>query len=67
MGRTRDRQQRKTLERNPQKRGTLVSAARKLIYEKDYSVGSAPVESILKPESWVPTSVRLDPLNVAKC
>jgi hypothetical protein len=61
MGRTRDRQQCKTLERNLQKRGTLVSAARQLIYEKDYAAGSAPVESILKPESWVPTSVRLDP------
>ncbi|KAG2052328.1 hypothetical protein BDR06DRAFT_983179 [Suillus hirtellus] len=56
MGSTWDRQQHKTLEHNPQKRGTLVSAAHKLIYEKNYSVSSMLVESILKPESWVPTS-----------
>ena len=60
MGRPRDRLQRKTLERNDERRGTMVSAARSLIYEKDFGVGSAAVERILKPQSWVPTSVSLE-------
>jgi hypothetical protein len=35
----------------------MVNEARKLIYEKNYAVSSAPVERILKEQSWVPTSV----------
>ncbi|KAG2048985.1 hypothetical protein BDR06DRAFT_984573 [Suillus hirtellus] len=34
----------------------VVSSAQKLIYEKDLGVGSAAVEHLLKPHSWVPTS-----------
>ncbi|KAJ8581094.1 hypothetical protein M405DRAFT_926351, partial [Rhizopogon salebrosus TDB-379] len=56
MGRPRDRLQRETLERNDERRGAMVSAARSLIYEKDFAVGSAVVERILKLQSWVPTS-----------
>jgi hypothetical protein len=60
MGMPRDRQQRETQERNDDKRRVVVSTARSLIYEKDYGVGSAAVEALLKPQSWVPTSVRLE-------
>lgn len=60
MGRPQDRLQRETLERNDEKRGAMVNAARSLIYEKDFAVGSAAVERILKPQSWVPTSVSLE-------
>src|ERR1700709_2669254 len=60
MGRPRDRQQRETLARNDEQRGIMVSSARSLIYEKDFAVGSAAVERILKPQSWVPTSVSLE-------
>ncbi|KAG2742745.1 hypothetical protein P692DRAFT_20879278 [Suillus brevipes Sb2] len=55
MGRPQDRKQRETLERSAQSRENMVSTARKLIYEKNYAVGSAPVENILKAQSWVPT------------
>lgn len=61
MGRPQDRKQRETLERSAQSREHLVSTARKLIYEKNYAVGSAPVENILKAQSWVPTLVRPGP------
>ncbi|KAG2740097.1 hypothetical protein P692DRAFT_20754046, partial [Suillus brevipes Sb2] len=33
-----------------------VSSAHRLIYEENYAVSSAPVEQLLKPQSWVPTS-----------
>lgn len=59
MGRPQDRRERQTLARNAQSRETLISTARKLIYEKNYAVSSAAVENILKAQSWVPTSVRL--------
>jgi hypothetical protein len=49
MGRPQDRRQRETLKRYDANRGPLVSDARKLIYEKNLAVGSAPVERILKP------------------
>jgi hypothetical protein len=35
-----------------------VTAARRLIYEKDYIVNSAAIEGLLKAESLVPTAVR---------
>jgi hypothetical protein len=60
MGMPQDRQQRETLERNDDRRRVMVSTARSLIYEQDYGVGSTAVEALLKPQSWVPTSVRLE-------
>lgn len=59
MGMSRDRQQRATMERDDERRRVMVSSARKLIYEDNYAVSSAPVERLLKPQSWVPTSVSL--------
>ncbi|KAG2113778.1 uncharacterized protein F5147DRAFT_770419 [Suillus discolor] len=56
MGRPQDRRQCETLARKDATRGPMASEARKLIYEKDFAVGSAPVEHILKEQSWVPTS-----------
>ncbi|KAG2345692.1 hypothetical protein BDR05DRAFT_974997 [Suillus weaverae] len=56
LGMNHDRQQRKTLARADTSRSQLVATARSLIYEKNFGVDSAAVESILKPESWVPTS-----------
>jgi hypothetical protein len=55
----RDRSQRKTLARvdGPNRRG-LVSAARRIIYEKKFQVNSAAVEAMLRNESWVPNVVR---------
>lgn len=59
MGMPRDRTQRVTLGRDDERRRVMVSQARSLIYEQNYGVGSAPVERILKSQSWVPTSVSL--------
>lgn len=58
MGKLQDRQQRRTLARDDERRRILVGTARKLIYEQNLAVSSAAVERILKPHSWVPTSVR---------
>lgn len=54
----RDMAQRVTLARvdDNQRRGTIVSA-RRLIYERNFSVNSASVEKLLKPLSLVPTLV----------
>lgn len=57
LGMSRDRQQRTTLARSDASRNQLVSTARGLIYQKNYGVDSAAVESHLKPDSWVPTPV----------
>lgn len=57
MGKPQDRRHRETLARTDATRGPMVNEARKLIYEKNYAVSSAPVERILKEQSWVPTSV----------
>lgn len=59
MGWPQDRQQRETLARDDEQRGVMVSTVRSLIYKQNFAVGSAAVEHILKPQSWVPTSVRL--------
>ncbi|KAG1777570.1 hypothetical protein EV702DRAFT_1197182 [Suillus placidus] len=37
-------------------RSPLVTTARDLIYNKNYGVDSTQVESLLKPDSWVPSS-----------
>lgn len=60
MGRPQDRQQCDTLARNDERRWNIMGTAHELIYDKNLAVGSAPVERILKPHSWVPTSVRPD-------
>jgi hypothetical protein len=60
MGKPQDRRQRETLARDDERRQNIVGTARELIYDKNLAVGSAPVERILKPHSWVPTSVRLE-------
>jgi hypothetical protein len=39
-----------------------VFAARRLIYEKQYNVDSAAVETLLKERSWVPTAVSFNKL-----
>ena len=57
LGMSRDRQQRTTLARSDASRSQLVSTARSFIYEKNYGTDSTAVESLLKPNSWVPTSV----------
>lgn len=59
LGMSRDRQQRSTMARSHASRSHLVATARKFIYEKNYGIDSAAVESLLKPESWVPNSVSI--------
>lgn len=54
-----DRAQRRTLARSDITRSQLVVAARRQIYEKNYGVDSTVVEALLKPQSWVPTSVSM--------
>jgi hypothetical protein len=44
-----------------------VSKARKLIYEDGYVVNSAKVEELLKPESLVPTEVRVVSEGILLC
>jgi hypothetical protein len=59
LGMPRDRQQRATLARCDSSRSKLVSTARKLIYEDNHGVDGTAVETLLKPDSWVPTSVSM--------
>jgi hypothetical protein len=58
VGTKRDRNDRIKLARvdDPRYR-KLVSQARRAIYQQNFAVDSAPVERMLKPESFVPTSV----------
>jgi hypothetical protein len=42
------------------RRKDKISAARSIIYDKNYAVNSAAVENILKQQSLVPTSVSLE-------
>ncbi|KIK35174.1 hypothetical protein CY34DRAFT_56217, partial [Suillus luteus UH-Slu-Lm8-n1] len=67
MGMPQDRRQCQTLSRSDERRRMTVNNARSLIYEQNFAVGSAAVERILKPHSWVPTSNafsdRLGPLG----
>lgn len=60
MGMPQDRRQRDILARDDDRRRIIVGTARELIYDKNFAVGSAAVERMLKPHSWVPTSVRLN-------
>jgi hypothetical protein len=59
LGMIRDRQQHATLVRSNASRSQLVATARDIIYEKNYGVDSVAVESLLKPHSWVPSSVSM--------
>jgi hypothetical protein len=60
VGTKRDRHNRIKLARVDDERCRfMVTQARNAIYQKNYAVDSAPVERILKPQSLVPTSVRL--------
>ena len=45
--------------RDTMERREKISAARKLIYEAQYVVDTPQVEELLKPESLVPTVVRV--------
>ena len=63
LGMPRDTAQRSSMARvDDNVRQSKVKSARKLIYEKSYIVNSAAVENLLKPESLVPTSVRISAL-----
>ena len=44
--------------RDTQERQDKIVAARQLIYEKNYIVGTLQVEALLKEESLVPTKVQ---------
>ncbi|KAG2745097.1 hypothetical protein P692DRAFT_20742643 [Suillus brevipes Sb2] len=55
MGWPQDRTQCVTLAHDNVNRCSLVTEARTLIYERDLGFGSAQVEHMLKPKSWVPT------------
>jgi len=66
LGTAKDRQQRSSLKRSDNAhRQIRVSEARRLIYEKNYAVGSEVVEKLLKDESLVPTSVSRSHLSQA--
>ena len=59
-GTSRDNQQRITLSRvDDHTRQWKIQNARRLIYEDNRAVDSAPVQHLLKPESLVPTEVRI--------
>jgi hypothetical protein len=58
LGMSRDMSQRKTLARvDDIHRRSKITAARRVIYEKNYQVDSAGVENLLQEESWVPNAV----------
>lgn len=60
MGMPRDRKQRITLARvDDARRQSSVTAARRIIYDKQYPVNSAAVEALLRDESLTPNIVRL--------
>jgi hypothetical protein len=58
MGYALDKKQRKTLARcDDETRRYTVNAARRIIYQENYAVDSNAVETLLKEQSLVPTSV----------
>jgi hypothetical protein len=62
LGMAMDMTQRVTMARmDDNQRRSKVSAARKLIYEKNLQVDSAAVEKLLRETSLVPTAVRAFP------
>lgn len=58
LGTSSDKKQRVTLARSDTSRSELVAMARGFIYDMNRGVDSTAVESLLKPNSWVPNSVR---------
>lgn len=63
MGMRSDVKRRAQLARSDNNRRKInVSSARRIIYEENYAVNSKPVELLLKEDSLVPVSVRLDRL-----
>lgn len=59
LGMARDMTQRDTMARvDDVQRRSRIEAARRLIYEKNFTVNSAAVEKILRDMSLVPTAVR---------
>lgn len=68
LGTVTDMKQRETLARvDDDARKAKISAARKIIYDKDYAVNNDASESMLKDQSLVATKVRLDPLVNFTC
>jgi hypothetical protein len=62
MGMPADMSQRKTLARvDDVNRRNRIATARDIIYKKNYTVHSAPVERLLQNESLVPTAVSITP------
>ena len=60
MGMARDMSQRKTSARvDDEDRRHRVMAARRAIYEKNYTVNSKAVNRLLQEDSLVPTTVRI--------
>jgi hypothetical protein len=59
LGTSYDRKQRAILARSDASRSKLVATARGFIYNMNRGVDSTAVESLLKPHSWVPTSVSM--------
>jgi hypothetical protein len=58
MGMTLDMKQRETLARvDNEDRRWKVNSAREIIYKKNYAVDNDNVETLLQPQSLVPTSV----------
>ena len=61
MGMVQDMKERKTLARvDDENRRHKVELAREIIYKKNYAVNNEKVESILRPESLVPTAVSIN-------
>ncbi|KAG1842190.1 hypothetical protein DFJ58DRAFT_732177 [Suillus subalutaceus] len=54
LGMSCDRQQRSMMARSHALRSQPVATARGFIYEKNYGIDSVAVESLLKPDLWVP-------------
>jgi hypothetical protein len=58
VGKTRDMQQRVSLQRvDDEVKRSTVATAREIIYQKKYAVDNENVETLLKPQSLVPTAV----------
>jgi len=58
MGMTLDMKQRETLARvDDEDRRWKINTARDIIYNKNYAIDTANVETLLQPQSLVPTSV----------
>ncbi|KAG2339571.1 hypothetical protein BDR05DRAFT_891592, partial [Suillus weaverae] len=67
LGMVRDRQQRATLTHSNHSRSQLIATTHNLIYEKHYGVDSTVIELLLKPESWVPTSMSMPLKSLSLC